>query len=236
VGKNSPGGEVVCEAARVGIKSKGKSKKAKVEKQELAAAINFALFTLRFYSFGQSRRIFYPQIFAFYLLPFAFWFLRVALRLAWHRLLLMKSAAILLTFISAFFAQTRSGLPAEAIHHVLDEQAAAWNRGDLEEFLRGYRHSPNLSFYSGGTVTSGWEATLQRYRTRYQGAGHEMGKLTFSDLEIHPLSAGSAWVGGRWHLEMKNGEQTGGLFTLILRKFSEGWRIVHDHTSEESKK
>ena len=153
-------------------------------------------------------------------------------------LLAMKTAVILMLTICSAAAQTasRKSSADQPIRRVLDDQAAAWNRGDLQGFLRGYWRSPELTFYSGGAVTSGWDATLERYRARYQSGGREMGKLTFSELEIHLLSAEAAWVGGHWRLEMKNGDQPGGLFTLVFRNFPEGWRIVHDHTSEESEK
>ena len=120
--------------------------------------------------------------------------------------------------------------PEEAIRAVLDTQVAAWNRGDLAGFMAGYWNDPGLSFYSGSNVTSGWQATLERYQKRYQSPGNEMGKLDFSELEIHPLGEG-AWVGGRWHLKMSDGKDLGGLFTLIFRKTPAGWKIVHDHTS-----
>lgn len=119
---------------------------------------------------------------------------------------------------------------ATQIRAVLDAQVAAWNSGDLESFLKGYWRSPNLSFYSGGTKTGGWDNTLERYKQRYKSEGREMGQLTFSDLEIESLSATSAFVGGRWQLKMASGD-IGGLFTLIFRKFPDGWKIVHDHTS-----
>ena len=118
----------------------------------------------------------------------------------------------------------------KAIRGVLDAQAAAWNRGDLPGFMGGYWRSPELTFYSGNGVTSGWDATLARYQKRYQSPGTEMGKLDFSDLEIHP-SGDMAWVGGHWHLKMSGGKDLGGVFTLIFRKFPDGWKIVHDHTS-----
>ena len=120
-----------------------------------------------------------------------------------------------------------------AVRAVLDEQVAAWNRGDIEGYMVGYWRSPELTFYSGGAVTSGWDATLARYKTRYQGQGREMGKLDFSNLEIHSAAGDSAWAGGRWHLKMSGGKGLGGLFTLIFKKVPEGWRIVHDHTSSE---
>lgn len=123
--------------------------------------------------------------------------------------------------------------PETAVRAVLTEQQDAWNKGDLDAFMRGYWNSPELTFYSGATVTSGWEQTLARYRKKYQGTGNEMGKLTFSDLEVHVLAADAAWVGGRWRLHMSDGKEPHGLFTLIFRKTADGWRIVHDHTSAE---
>ena len=75
-----------------------------------------------------------------------------------------------------------------------------------------------------------WQATLERYQKRYQGAGKEMGQLAFEDLQIDLLAADSAWVRGRYQLVTGKATFTG-LFTLIVKKFPEGWRIVHDHTS-----
>lgn len=116
------------------------------------------------------------------------------------------------------------------IRAVLDRQAEAWNRRDLEGFMEGYWNSPDLTFYSGATAVSGWETTINRYRGRYQSEGAEMGRLEFSDLRIELLGPGAAFVRGRWRLEMSSGEQ-GGLYTLVFRKLEGGWRIVHDHTS-----
>jgi uncharacterized protein (TIGR02246 family) len=117
-----------------------------------------------------------------------------------------------------------------AIRKLLDDQAAAWNKGDLEGFMKGYWKSDKLTFFSGNTRTAGWDATLERYRKKYQGKGKEMGKLTFSEVEIELLGPDAAVVRGRFTLVTAAGKPTG-LFTLLLRKLPEGWRIVHDHTS-----
>ena len=119
---------------------------------------------------------------------------------------------------------------SQAIRKVLDDQAAAWNKGDLEGFMKGYWKSERLTFFSGNDRKQGWQATLERYRVRYQGKGKEMGKLSFSELEIELPAPGVALVRGRFTLETSKGKPTG-LFTLILKKLPEGWRIVHDHTS-----
>ena len=128
---------------------------------------------------------------------------------------------------------TAAEATTKAIRAVLDNQVAAWNRHDLEGFMAGYRKSEELSFFSGGIKTSGWQTTLERYRNRYQSEGREMGHLEFSELEIEPLGPDTAFVRGHWNLKMSNGDQ-GGLFTLIFRKFGDGWKIIHDHTSAAS--
>jgi beta-aspartyl-peptidase (threonine type) len=118
----------------------------------------------------------------------------------------------------------------EAIRQVLGAQVAAWNQGDLRGFMGGYWSSPELSFFSAAQRTRGWQATYDRYVERYQTKGQEMGQLTFRDLEIDLLGPDSALVRGRWQLK-RSKDNPGGLFTLIFKRFPEGWRIVHDHTS-----
>lgn len=121
----------------------------------------------------------------------------------------------------------------EGIKHLLLNQVEAWNHGNLDGFMQGYWQSPDLTFFSGGAVTRGWEPTLLRYRQRYQADGKEMGKLAFQDLNIDLLSRRSAVVTGKWQLTMSDGKQPHGLFTLIFKRMPSGWKIVHDHTSAE---
>ena len=118
-----------------------------------------------------------------------------------------------------------------AIDNVLHTQQEAWNRGDLESFMSGYWNSPQLTFFSGAKEHEGWQAALDRYRAAYASPGHEMGKLEFSHLRIEMLAPDAAFVRGEWRLNMTDGKTPHGLFTLVFRKFPEGWRIVHDHTS-----
>lgn len=117
-----------------------------------------------------------------------------------------------------------------AVQQVIQRQQDAWNRHDLEGFMAGYWNSPQLTFFSGAKETSGWQATLERYRKTYQSEGREMGKLEFSDLRIERLGKDAAFVRGGFHLTMSDGKTPHGRFTLIFRKFPDGWKIVHDHT------
>jgi uncharacterized protein (TIGR02246 family) len=116
-----------------------------------------------------------------------------------------------------------------AIRAVLDAQAAAWNRGELENYMDGYARSPDTVFVSGDRVTRGWQTVLERYKKGYDSR-EKMGVLTFSDVEITMLSKDAAIVLGRWHLQ-RTKDEPHGRFTLLFRKTSAGWKIVHDHTS-----
>ncbi|MGB8990402.1 MAG: nuclear transport factor 2 family protein [Candidatus Sulfotelmatobacter sp.] len=117
------------------------------------------------------------------------------------------------------------------VERVLRTQQEAWNRHDLEGFMAGYWNSPELTFFSGAKEHHGWQATMDRYRATYASPGHEMGKLEFSSLRIEMLGADAAFVRGAWQLTMSDGRTPHGLFTLVFRKFADGWKIVHDHTS-----
>jgi beta-aspartyl-peptidase (threonine type) len=113
---------------------------------------------------------------------------------------------------------------------VLRTQREAWNRHDITGFMAGYWNSSKLTFFSGADERDGWQATMERYLSTYGSPGHQMGTLEFSDLRIEMLGQESAFVRGTWKLTM-TGKTPHGLFTLIFRKFPDGWKIVHDHTS-----
>jgi beta-aspartyl-peptidase (threonine type) len=123
--------------------------------------------------------------------------------------------------------------PIPAIRGVLQAQTEAWNRGDLEGYMQGYWKSADLTFFGGGAVVRGFEATLERYRKRYQSEGRAMGRLDFPDQEVQLLGPDAALARGHYHLKMPDGSEPRGLYTVILRRFPEGWRIVHDHSSSE---
>ena len=117
-----------------------------------------------------------------------------------------------------------------AITSVLTAQQSAWNRGDVDAFLQGYWRSPELTFSGTGGIARGWDGVLARYKEHYPDRS-AMGKLEFSGLEFRSLSPDAALVLGHWHLERQKGD-VGGVFTLVFERFPEGWRIIHDHTSE----
>ena len=132
--------------------------------------------------------------------------------------------------ISTACSQQSSNWQIE-IKSVLMKQQAAWNRGDIESYMRGYWKSDSLLFTSGGNIQRGWKATYEKYKKSYDTKA-KMGKLDFSKLEINLLSEESAWIFGYWELKREK-DNPKGVFTLILRKFKDGWKIIHDHTSSQ---
>jgi ketosteroid isomerase-like protein len=154
--------------------------------------------------------------------------------------MLRHSIQLVLFLVLGVGVCVAQGLSAAQIHiiqteveSVLRAQQDAWNRHDLRQFMSGYWNSPQLTFFSGAKEHDGWQATLDRYIATYSSPGHEMGKLEFSNLRIEPLGADAAFVRGSWQLTMPDGKTPHGLFTLVFRRFDDGWKIIHDHTSAE---
>ena len=130
-------------------------------------------------------------------------------------------------------ADVRGNDAPGAVRVVLEQQVRAWNSGDLAGFMEGYAKSVETRFASGGEITLGWQTVFDRYQKKY-GTGGGMGTLRFSNLDIRTLGPDSAFAFGHWHLT-RDADTSSGLFTLLFRKTSEGWRIVHDHTSAAAK-
>ncbi len=122
---------------------------------------------------------------------------------------------------------TSSPLATE-LHNILDVQKNAWNQGDIDKFMQAYWKSEFLTFSSGGKTTRGWQATRDRYRTRYPDKS-SMGLLEFSSLETTQLGEAAALTLGKWRLEKEKPAE--GNFSLVWQKLEGQWKIVHDHSS-----
>jgi uncharacterized protein (TIGR02246 family) len=126
---------------------------------------------------------------------------------------------------------------ALAIRHVMEQQQAAWNRGDVAAYMQGYKDAPNTTFV-GSTVSKGYRQILASYRKHY-AMREQMGQLSFSALDVRLLPDASgqvryAAVTGHFHLlRTVHGEagKDDGVFSLLWEKTAKGWKIILDHTS-----
>lgn len=145
----------------------------------------------------------------------------------------MRTTLFALSLFAA--AACRTAPPDAGVRQLLAEQQSAWNRGDVEGFLRrGYWESPELTFFSGGEVVKGFDLMLTRFLAHYKTGTAESGELTFADIEVVALGPEHALARGHWFVDFAKQPDQGGLFTLVLERADAGWRIVHDHTSVAS--
>jgi uncharacterized protein (TIGR02246 family) len=137
-------------------------------------------------------------------------------------------------FVSLFFILIAnpgfSQLADEAqIREILDRQTQAWNRGDLEAFMKGYWENDSLMYIGKGGVTYGYNATLNSYKKNY-GDTARMGNLRFDILHVKSMGPGYYFVVGKWFLKRSAGD-VGGHYTLIFKKIKGEWVIISDHSS-----
>ena len=114
---------------------------------------------------------------------------------------------------------------------VLLAQEKAWNAGNLEGYVKGYKDSPDTIFI-GAQVSRGYAQILDDYKRNYATRA-AMGTLAFSELEVHALSDSYVVCIGKYHLDRskKDGGNADGIFSLVVEKTSDGWKIVLDHTT-----
>lgn len=116
-----------------------------------------------------------------------------------------------------------------AIRQLLDQQTDAWNRGDIENFMKGYWENDSLMFVGKSGVTYGWANTLKNYKKGYPDTA-AMGKLSFDYIKIKRLSKKYYFVVGKWHLKRSIGD-IGGHYNLLFEKINGQWVIIVDHSS-----
>jgi uncharacterized protein (TIGR02246 family) len=127
----------------------------------------------------------------------------------------------------------------EAVGALLQQQAAAWSRGDVVGFCSVY--AEDAAFVSPSGLTRGREAVLERYRKRYPGRA-AMGTLALEVLEARPHwgtevsllgdavpgRVQSVSVVARWTIRREGQPDATGLTLIVLRPRGGGWEIVQD--------
>ena len=141
----------------------------------------------------------------------------------------MQKSILLLFFISISYWCGAQKSATKEILSILNNQTACWNRGDLENFMKGYWENDSLRFIGKSGITYGYTNTLNNYRKGYPDTA-AMGKLHFNILVIKKLSPRYYEVVGKWNLKRSIGDVSGH-YTLLLRKINGKWVIVSDHSS-----
>jgi hypothetical protein len=138
------------------------------------------------------------------------------------------AVAILIVGLSACGSETHVK-DKEMIEDVMQGQAVAWNKGNLEGYMTGYWMSDSLVFSGGKSISRGWQAALDRYKISYPNV-EAMGKLEFNEIETQFSSKQSAYTIGEWTL-FRTSDTLSGRFTLVWKKVNNSWVIIADHSS-----
>ena len=124
------------------------------------------------------------------------------------------------------FAQDKN---EQAIRKILDEQIKEWNKGDLEQFMKGYWKNDSLVFIGKNGPVYGYSNALNNYRKNYRDTVI-MGKLSFEIMTVKKLSDEYYFVTGKFFLKRSIGDAKG-VYTLLCKKINGQWKIVVDHSS-----
>jgi hypothetical protein len=120
-------------------------------------------------------------------------------------------------------------LEKNKIDLLLEKQVAAWNEGNLEEFMETYWKSEELTFVGSCGPTYGWDSTLASYKKGYPDK-EAMGKLKFTVLKTSKIDRKTILVIGKFELTREIGDLSGH-YTLLIQKINGKWLIVSDHSS-----
>jgi ketosteroid isomerase-like protein len=132
-------------------------------------------------------------------------------------------------FIAFAVLSSAQGKDEKTIRKLLNDQNAAWNRGDIDAFMKGYWESDSLMFVGKSGVTYGYNNTLKNYKKGYPDTA-AMGKLTFTDIKFKKLSKKYYFIVGKWYLKRSIGDVSGH-YNLLLEKINGQWVIIVDHSS-----
>lgn len=117
------------------------------------------------------------------------------------------------------------------VQGLLDNGAAAWNRGDLEGFLSDYLPGNRTSFVTQTRVVHGVPGIRERYQARYFAPGARRDSLSFEGLEIDQLAPGVVNAIAFYVLARGDTVVARGPTSLVLVRVGGRWYIVHDHSS-----
>ncbi|MBX3257507.1 MAG: nuclear transport factor 2 family protein [Chitinophagaceae bacterium] len=142
----------------------------------------------------------------------------------------MKRIALLL-FISIGICSSGYAQPPDekSILKIMDDQVRYWNKGDLDNFVKGYWNSDSVMFVGSKGIVYGYNNTLERYKKSYSSA-EQMGQLRFTILHLKKLSPEYYFLTGRFDLKRAVGDLSG-YFTLLFQKINGEWKIISDHSS-----
>ncbi|MBA4317037.1 MAG: hypothetical protein C0412_01415 [Flavobacterium sp.] len=111
-----------------------------------------------------------------------------------------------------------------------EKSAEYWNKGDVENYMNiCYPKREDILMQSTNSRIYGYTKIHDMYVKTFKDE-EKRGVLSFSEVEVNVITSDTAMEIGKYTLQFKDGKKRSGYYTAILKKFPEGWRIVHDHS------
>ena len=104
-----------------------------------------------------------------------------------------------------------------------------WNSHDIDGFMEGAWKSKDFVMVVDAQEIRGWTEALAAYHRGYSDPS-TMGTVVCERLETQLITPEVALAVMRWTLYLKGGKVLG-TSTMVLRKFTEGWKVVSDHST-----
>jgi len=112
----------------------------------------------------------------------------------------------------------------------LEDQIAAWNRGDLETALLAYWDSPQMTWVSKAGVERGFADFANGMKTDFAEPA-AMGTYSAEMLDARSLGEEGAVIVFRWQIVRDGKRVMGGTSTQLWRPIEGSWRAVLEHAS-----
>ena len=158
-----------------------------------------------------------------------------------HPEFMVRAIPLALALLVACTSSTPSPQPlpdraalTSSIQQQFSRSADAWNRGDLDAFMSDYAPDSLTSYVSGGHLVKGVDLIRSHYAPRF-APGATRDSLRFEEFNVRPLSSTLTLVTARFILYNTEGTTASGPFTLVMERQSDGWKILHDHTSTDAR-
>lgn len=117
---------------------------------------------------------------------------------------------------------------------MLVRAASNWNRGDVDAFVDDYLPGDSTTFIGRHGVLRGPAAIRSAYAPRF-APGATRDSLSFVLVDVDPLAPDVVNVIARYvlvrHLGARDSVTAQGPTSLVMRRVTGRWRIVHDHSS-----
>jgi ketosteroid isomerase-like protein len=111
-------------------------------------------------------------------------------------------------------------------------EAAAWNRGDLDTFMSDYAPGDLPTYVARGHLVRGFDVIRSHYAPSF-APGARRDSLRIEEMQVRPITDRFVLLTARYILFRGDSTTASGPFTLLMERRPDGWKILHDHSSSD---